>query len=322
MWSNQGYYGYVIDIPETVFDEKGVKYTVKALAGNALNYLYPSLIILPETMESLNNGCMALPSLNAIKLPLNLKVLEGIVECRNLRSIIIPNTVEEITGLRKCGLETVYLPISVKKLGNNTLANCGDLTSVYFPALQTMGDHCLSNCRSLMTACLPKTLQSMGIGCFNSCEGLLGVSLPSNPIQMNDCFNGCSNIEYIEVYSPEPYPFPQDCFRDVDRKKCILYVPRGSQDKYGAADGWKEFFNIQEFLVSDVKAVNDSSDFSFICGNGVVTVDNRMGVPLEISDLNGVKIVSMKKSGINEVVLPPGVYIMTSPSGSKKFSVK
>lgn len=248
-------------IPQTVYDRNGTAYTVTALANGAINHESTAMLVLPQTITDLNGGIIDLPWLKSLYLPESLKQIEGIYYLKQLTHLHIPRGVEAISdyALSRCGLKDVYLPTSVKALGSDVLSGCGDLKTAMISAVETMGDGCFSGCSSLRWANLPETLKSMGSGCFNNCTGLERVSLPWSEINMDNCFNGCPSIKCIDVLAEEPYPFPANCFNDVDRTKCELLVPEGSVGKYMAADGWKDFCRINGIPTSGTGSVKSET---------------------------------------------------------------
>ncbi len=164
----------------------------------------------------------------------------------------------------------------------------------------------------------------MGEGCFNDCETLGLVSLPWSEIDMKECFNGCPSISQIEVLAIEPYPFPETCFRDVDRSKCTLVVPEGSVEKYHSADGWKDFYCIDGTLPAisntNVNAVQ-ANDFRVIGGKGSLRIFNSSETAVDVYNLSGEKIASASRAGASEISLPTGIYIVASPFSSQKVAV-
>ncbi len=321
-----GLVGQIVEIPETVYDENGISYTVTDLASGAINWLWMGMLVLPSTLERLNGGIGALQGLSAIYLPDNLKEIDGIDYCEELTSLQIPRKVESIKNysLEGCGFEFIYLPPSVKTLENEVLSRCQSLRTALLSGVETMGEECFSECPSFGWANLPETLRSMGEGCFNDCETLALVSLPWSEIDMKECFNGCTSISQIEVLAIEPYPFPETCFRDVDRSKCTLVVPEGSEEKYEAADGWKDFYRIEGTLPAisntNVNAVQ-ANDFRVLGGKGSIRIINSSETAVDIYSLSGEKMASTNKAGISEISLPTGIYIASSPFSSRKVAV-
>ncbi|MDE6560140.1 MAG: leucine-rich repeat domain-containing protein [Muribaculaceae bacterium] len=242
-WRN--YCGRFLDIPQTVYDDNDTAYTVTDLADGAIDWVGIGILVLPPTLERLNGGITGV-DVNEIYLPEGLKEIDGIVYCPTLKSLHIPGKVEVIRShsLSQCGFESLYLPPSVKILEDFVLAFCENLEVAKLSGVETMGKYCFKKCPSYTWANLPETLRSMGEGCFDECPELDLVSLPWSEIKMDGCFNGCPSISRIEVLATDPYPFPKNSFRDVDRSSCIISVPKGSEEKYRNAVGWKEFQNI------------------------------------------------------------------------------
>lgn len=321
-----GLVGQIVEIPETVYDENGISYTVTDLASGAINWIGMGMLVLPSSLERLNGGIGALQGLSTIDLPDNLKEINGIYGCEKLTSLQIPRKVESIKrySLSWCGFEFIYLPPSVKTLEQEVLSRCQSLRTAMLSGVETMGDECFSECPSFGWANLPETLRSMGEGCFNDCETLGLVSLPWSEIDMKECFNGCPSISQIEVLAIEPYPFPETCFKDVDRSKCTLVVPEGSVEKYQAADGWKDFYRIEGILPAisntNVNAVQ-ANDFRAIGGKGSLRIFNSSGTAVDVYNLSGEKMKTISKAGVSEITLPTGIYIVASPFSSRKVAV-
>lgn len=324
---SNGLFGSVVEIPQTVYDEEGTPYTVTELAYQAINYVNIGTLVLPPTLKSLNNGIISAMGMSTLYLPSGLGEIDGIMHCEALSSLYIPWSVESVKdySLSGCGLREAYLPPAVRTLGCNVLSRCDSLQTAMLSGVETMGDACFSDCASFWWANLPETLRSMGDGCFNNCPGLERISLPWSRIEMNGCFNGCPSVRCIEMLATEPYPFPENCFNDVDRSKCDLLVPEESVDKYMAADGWKDFYRINGIPTSGssaAKAVSDSADFVAAGGKDSVRIMNPSGMSLEVTALNGEKVAGVTAAGDYEISLPSGVYIVSSASGSRKVSVR
>ena len=323
---SHGLFGPAVVIPPTVFDEEGTAYTVTDLATNAINWTGIGVLVLPPTLERLNYGIITVFGLTDLYLPDSLKEIDGIANCVALKTLHIPSSVEVIrkSSLRNCGFENIYLPPSVKYMENDVLTDCGSLELAMLSKLETMGADCFRNCESFTWANLPESLRSMGEGCFNDCPSLELVSLPWSEIKMEGCFNGCPAISRIEVLAIDPNPFPEGSFLDVNRSTCTLAVPVGSEEKYRQADGWKDFLNI----VGDVPAITGMAtstvpDMAFRAfgGKGSISIFNPIETEIGIFSLSGEKAASVNAVGLTRLELSGGVYIVSSPYGSRKVAV-
>lgn len=321
-----GLSGPVVVIPQTVYDGEGTAYTVTDLASGAIDYESIGTLVLPSTLESLNGGIGNVYGLTELYMPEGLKEIEGIRYCSDLRTLHIPESVEIIrkSSLYGCSLESIYLPPSVKKLEDDVLSHCECLQLGMLSGIEAIGEGCFSECGSFYWANLPETLKTMGDGCFNNCGKLQIVSLPWSEIKMKACFNGCPAIKTIEVLAADPYPFPANSFLDVDRTSCKLVVPVGSEEKYRAADGWKEFRSIVGELPAasgSGTAVFRAKEFRAIGDKGILKIISTSSVPVEVYSLGGDKVGAVRKAGVSEIPLPGGLYVVSSPYGSRKVSV-
>ena len=321
-----GLEGPYIVIPQTVYDDKGVAYTVTDLANYAINWVETFVLVLPPTLERLNGGICAVSGLCELYLPENLKEIEGISVCPDLETLHIPWNVEIIRkySLFQCGMNFLYLPPSVKTLEDYTVQYCDRLWMAMLSGVETMGNGCFQACQSYVWANLPECLRSMGEECFNDCPNLNLVSLPWSEINMKGCFNGCPSISRIEVLAPDPYTFPENSFRDVDRNNCVLSVPEGSEDKYRNAEGWKEFLNITGDLpaTAGVTSTMYRDDFfRAFGGKGSMKIFSQKNATIEVFSTDGKRMAVVNDAGVNEIALPAGVYLVTSRYGSRKVLV-
>lgn len=325
--TSTGICGPATVIPDTVYDEDGVGYTVTALADGALDYLSMNMLILPSSLKSLNGGIVSIKGMTTLYLPDGLKSINGIYSCKDLKSIYIPLAVESIESrsFYNCGFESVYLPPSIKTMEDRVMTFCENLKFVELSELESIGPSCLSNCKSLEWVCIPETLSSMGEGCFNDCESLQRVSLPWSEIQMSGCFNACPAITEIDILAADPYPFPEKCFNDVDRDKCRLVVPAESVEKYRNADGWKDFYLINGINNENSVPLQSQSNhlnFHAIADDGGLYIDNPSESVISIYTLRGDLVDTIKNKGRYFISLPPDIYLVATGSQSLKVTIK
>ena len=115
---------------------------------------------------------------------------------------------------------------------------------------------------------------------FKDCTSLEKINIPPKVKYLTSkMFYGCTSLREIIVENPIPLSYypklmcclsdaelhdddkllyfcvrirnffisKPDCFDGVDRKKCIIRVPKGSLNLYKEAREWKEFENIVEY---------------------------------------------------------------------------
>lgn len=94
------------------------------------------------------------------------------------KTVKIPEGVEEITfrAFENNNLETVYLPESIKVIGNQAFSGCEKLTSIIFSektkTLESIEYCAFSECKSLRSINLPKNINEVDKNAFLSCDVL------------------------------------------------------------------------------------------------------------------------------------------------------
>jgi hypothetical protein len=165
----------------------------------------------------------------------------------------IPSTTLKIepNAFQECdNLISVHIPSSVTDLGFGTFKECRSLQSVYNSSSdEELSIGLFSGCSNLKTVTIPQTVTLIREDAFSDCINLPSISLPASikNIQKN-VFMNCINMKSIFAYSLEPIDLSksEDVFMNVDKSKCVLYVPDGSKKKYQEANQWNEFANIIE----------------------------------------------------------------------------
>jgi len=113
-------------------------------------------------------------------------------------------------------------------------------------AITSIGDSVFRNCSNLGWIAIPDKVTSIGDGAF-AYSGIGWITIPSSMTSLGDSvFAGCTNLKEIYVRNSTPPAVGSGSFYQVDKSTCKLYVPIGSKDAYAAAEGWKEFQNIEE----------------------------------------------------------------------------
>lgn len=92
--------------------------------------------------------------------------------CRNLRRILLPETLEEIGEMAFAGcrsLTEVTIPGSVRKIGTLAFARCGLQRVTLLPGVEILGPSCFSRNQGLQRVDIPDSVQSFGGGVFFLC---------------------------------------------------------------------------------------------------------------------------------------------------------
>ena len=121
------------------------------------------------------------------------------------------------------------------------------VSSIAIPySVTSIGEGSFWQCRGLTSITIPSSVTSIGIGAFGQCCGLTSITIPSSVTYIGDeAFAECYSLTTIF----NRRDIPQDIinvFWGLNRTTCTLFVPIGSIEAYRAAEGWKDFVNINE----------------------------------------------------------------------------
>ncbi len=175
-----------------------------------------------------------------------------IVGCKNT---IIPNSVTSIGGdaFYNCtSLASISIPNSVTSIGGFAFGNCTGLASISIPnSVTSIGISAFYNCSRLTSVSIPNSVISIGESAFASSDSLTSVTISNSVTTIGkDAFHSCSNLTSVIVDLSSPITINQYCFSN--RANATLYVPAGSKVAYEAANYWKDFKEIVEFIGGDV----------------------------------------------------------------------
>lgn len=233
-----------VEIPENVQEISGFKGCTSLSSISLPNGL---VAIADYTFK----GCS---SLNKITLPNSVKEIgiSSFANCTSLTSINIPDGVKAIESFIFEGcvnLTTVSISNSVTAIKGFAFQNCISLTSINIPSSVTVIENYAFTGSGLISIDLPNSLSFLPQGLFSNCVDLVSISLPKSITKLGGYdFHGCKNLKELYLFQEIPLEVLSDyhTFKDVNKSTCILYVPKGSKEKYSNTDGWKGFSNIIE----------------------------------------------------------------------------
>lgn len=211
--------------------------------------------------------------------------------CTGMKTIELPNTIEKIEGelFSDCSsLEKISIPNGIKDIGAYAFHNCISLKSVRIPSSVTaIRRHAFSGCSGIKTLVLEDGEKDLWIeeivsgGSFytpfdgaNIKHIYIGRAYKQNSgypadysasypigfaqtkvlslgesIKMINIWS--QSIDTIYSFSTNPDKITVEFINSI-YINAKLYVPTGTKEKYMAAEGWKNFFNIQEMDVADM----------------------------------------------------------------------
>ena len=222
-------------------------------------------------------------------------------DCRGLTSVTLPSSVTSIgdDAFWGCsGLTSITLPSSVTSIGSYAFYNCSGLTSIPLPSSVTsIGSYAFYNCSGLTSVTLPSSVTSIGDFAFYNCSGLTSVTIPSSVTSIgDDAFYGCSGLASVYVSWESPLSINASIFTNVNTKKCILYVPKGTYDDYFISNWGECFDNIEEYDATGINQVTTSDDVKEVSRYSVN--GQRLEVPTK-----GLNIVKYSDGSVKKVVV-------------------
>ena len=220
--------------------------------------------------------------------------------CSSLTSLTIPNSVTSIGGcaFEFCrSLTSLTIPNSVTSIGDYAFYDCSSLTSVTIGnSVASIGKYAFWDCSSLTSLTIPNSVTSIGDHAFYDCSSLTSVTIGNSVTSIGvGAFDRCNALSELLIAATVPPTVGIGNFSNSNYINTVVKVPEGSLAAYQAANVWKNFWSIEEF----VTGIED------------VQMDTR-NTTSSIYTLQGVQIKEAKEN------LPDGIYIQNG----KKFIVK
>ena len=222
--------------PDPDSDAKDVIHVPKGgmLAGilNELGLKSPSSLKLSGTLgvsdfTTLRN-IQSLAHLDISRVNLSVLPTEAFLECTNIKSVILPNTLTAIGTQAFWGssLVSISIPASVEEIRGSAFFGCSSLKTVTFEKgsqLKTVDG--FSNCTALTTVDM------------SACTQVTRIEYRA--------FYEDSKLQLFKIGTRTPPSCGRNVFTGINSYS-VLKVPAGCVDAYKNATGWKEFTTISE----------------------------------------------------------------------------
>ncbi len=159
-----------------------------------------------------------------------------------------------------------------------------------------------ANCTELTSVNIPKTIKNIGDEAFANCTNLTSVTLNAN--------------------DPNKITMGNDVFKGVDKDKCKINVPKGTEEAYKNANQWQDFNNIEEKATGiDTEQI---PTIKIIVSNGKITLSDVLGKQVTLYDLSGRIIYqnNAKQTKISFTAPQIGVYILQVNKYKQKILVR
>ena len=244
-------------------------------------------------------GCSGLTSLT---LPAGITSIsdEAFYLWSGLTSLTLPAGITSIGSDAFCGcsgLTSLALPAGITEIGGSAFFACSGLTSLTLPAgITEIGYQAFSYCSGLTSLTLPAGITSISDNAFYGCSGLTSLTLPAGITEIgSSAFSYCSGLTSIYVYSEKVPKIGSDVFYYVDKKKCTVYVPKGTYADYRSSN-FGYFENIVEFDPTGIDKTTTSTDVEEV--SRYSADGQRLAVPVK-----GLNIVKYSDGSARKVVV-------------------
>ena len=202
-----------------------------------------------------------------------------ILGCQNTK---IPNSVLSIDerAFNGCtGLTSIYIPRSVKSIGESVFCNCSNLASICVDSQNTVYDS-RNDCNAIIetstntlvfgcrSSIIPSDVTSIADDAFEGCTGLISIRIPNSVRSIGySAFSDCTGLTSIFAEGGIPATIKGNTFDNVDKKSCLLHVPRGRKEIYEKEEYWNEF---EKIVMSSNNTTNNEGEpsnslFDIIC---------------------------------------------------------
>ena len=239
-----------------------------------------SLIIPPGVTEIGDLVFKDCTDLTSLSLPSGVTEIgsSAFEDCIGLTSLTLPSSVTEIgsSAFEGCrGLSSLTIPPGVTKIGSFAFEDCIGLTSLTIHSDVTeIGYYAFWGCTGLkdvsfyingdfetyLTKNHPHIDVNCGIEYYLNGKKITSVVIPSTITTLGEyVFQNCRDLTSVTVSWQSPIS-AGSAFYGVDRSKCTLYVPQGTEQDYWLADVWGDFGKIVEYDPTGIDKVTTSTD--------------------------------------------------------------
>ena len=312
-----------VNIPATVTNG-GKTYSVTSI-GNEAFYLCNALteVTISDGVISIGQYAFSFcTALTKVTIPNSVTTIvhHAFQNCEALTEIIFGNgltTIEESAFYSCSSLQQVTIPASVTSIDYNVFGNCHALTQINVESDNT--SYCSENGvlfshdktrlvqypagKPETSYIIPEGVATITNGAFESCKKLMTVSIPSIMTTIERrAFLYCSSLSEMTVLATTPPTVGTDAFLNVNRT-IPVYVPAESLAAYKAADGWKEFTNLQAISTTGLQTPAMPESIAVYDG----MLHNPQALEVRIFYMSGREVY---RGNATNLTLPTGIYIV------------
>ena len=144
-------------------------------------------------------------------------------------------------------VQQVIIADGVTTIGNYIFFECPKIKSINIPnSVTTIDDFAFSYCSKLKQVDIPNSVTTLCRGLLRDCSSLESIRIHKDVVEIEESvFDRCFKLTNISCEASTPPTCSTDAFRDINKSKCKLFVPKASIDTYKVANGWKNFSYIE-----------------------------------------------------------------------------
>ena len=234
-------------------------------------------VAIPNSVTSIGNGAFYKCSgLNNVTIPNSVTSIGRYTfyGCSALTSVTIPNSVTSIgdCAFWRCSALTSVNISDIEawckiKFTHSYHGDCGEEEDISNPlfyahhlylngeevndldvpnSVTCIGDYAFAGCSGITSVTIPNSVTSIGNYAFYGCRGLTSVTIPNSVTSIGDyAFAGCTSLTSVISKKENPCAIEYECFSDDVYNNAILYVPKGTINKYRSTDYWNKFVHIE-----------------------------------------------------------------------------
>ena len=156
---------------------------------------------------------------------------------------------------------------------------------------------------------------------FGNATNLKHLEVCGNVANISNLSLGKNDISTMLVKTATPPICANKTFSKNTYLYCSLKVPVGTLNAYKSAEGWKNFWNIEECDFSGVEAIEEDNAVSCVANNGGIRIENKdENSIVRVYNIQGSMLAETSESVVNN--LPKGLYIVTVENKSFKVSLR
>lgn len=171
--------------------------------SRSYNYNGIKTIVFPDSVKSLENFDSP-HSVENVYLPASLESIPSncFKDCKNLKKLIIPNSLKKIgvTAFYGSGITSLIIPEGVEELESAAFKNAYYLQNIKLPSsLKIIDSEAFSMCFSLKSVDIPEGITEISSGTFKNCISLESVKLPNSLKTIGSAFSGCISLKNLSL---------------------------------------------------------------------------------------------------------------------------